>query len=79
MNVPEIFDSLDWGPAPEGAKIISRWHFGDVSGGVLIFEADSPQPGYDHAVEWSSVVSMTTHPVLSDEEIGPILAKHYGS
>lgn len=25
MNVPEIFDSLDWGPAPEGAKPAFEW------------------------------------------------------
>jgi hypothetical protein len=65
-------------PLPEGAKLIGRWHFGDVSGGVVVYESDNPQAGYDHAVEWSSVISMTTRPALTDEQIGPILVKHYG-
>jgi hypothetical protein len=64
-------------PLPEGARLISRWHFGDASGGVVIFESDNPLAGYDHAVEWSSMLSMTTRPALTDEQIGPIIAKHY--
>ncbi len=65
-------------PPPEGVKILGRWHAADGSGGFSLFETDDPATAYEHALEWSEFLSITTVPVLDDEQIGPILAKVYG-
>lgn len=66
-------------PAPEGATILGRWHNSDLSGGFVLMETDNPQSTYDTAVEWNEMIDIQTVPVLEDEQIGPVLAKYYGS
>ncbi len=66
-------------PPPEGATILGRWHKSDLSGGFVLVETDDPKTGYETAVQWAETLQMDTTPVLGDDEIGPILAKKFGS
>ena len=65
-------------PASEGSTILGRWHFADLSGGVVLIESDNATSAYDTAAQWADTITITTTPVLEDEEIGPILAKYFG-
>ena len=66
-------------PPSEGAKILGRWHKADLSGGFVLGETDDIKSMYDNAAQWAGTLEITTVPVLEDEEVGPILAKHFGS
>ena len=66
------------GEPPEGSKILGRWHFCDLSGGVVLVETDDPRSAYETSVQWSDSIEFNTTPVVEDEEIGPILAKYFG-
>ena len=63
---------------PEGLTIIARWHKADLSGGIVIGECDDPRVIYDDAVAWADLVEIRVTPAISDDEAGPILAKHFG-
>ena len=66
-------------PAPEGATLLGRWHNADLSGGFSLIETDDPKASYDLAVQWADIIDIQSHAVLEDADIGPILAKYYGS
>ncbi len=66
-------------PVPEGATILGRWHKADLSGGFALVESDNATSSYENAVAWSDILELQTVPVLENDEIGPILAKHFGS
>ncbi|MCB1020408.1 MAG: DUF3303 family protein [Bryobacterales bacterium] len=63
---------------PEGMTVLARWHKTDLSGGIVIGECSNAQVLYDNAVSWADVIEFHTTPVVSDEEVGPILVKYYG-
>jgi len=66
-------------PPPAGAEILGRWHASDGSGGFSLLETDDPAVAYEHALTWSEHLEIHTVPVLEDQQVGPILAKVYGS
>jgi hypothetical protein len=65
------------GLPPEGVDMIGRWH--SMSGtGCAVVETDDPKALYEWVAEWSEFLSLTTTPVLDDEEAGEVLGAMYG-
>ena len=66
-------------PPPEGATVIGRWHKTDLSGGFTLMETDDPKVGYEASVQWADMIEIDSTTVIEDSDVGPILAKYYGS
>lgn len=65
-------------PAPEGLKIIGRWHGpGSVTGWSLV-ESDDPKAVFEHVAQWSEFLELQTTPVLEDDEAAEALSRVYG-
>lgn len=62
------------GLAPKGVEIIGRWH--DVAGGagVAIFEADGQAAMAAWQLQWNDLMDLHVQPVLTDEQLGAVLA-----
>jgi hypothetical protein len=62
------------GQAPQGVKMLGRWH--DVANGTgfSISEADDASAMARWALEWSDLMEMEIHPALNDEQLGAVLA-----
>lgn len=61
-------------PAPEGMKVLGRWHAPGGYGWVLV-EADDLGPVMTHAAQWSHLLEIETTPVLPDVEAAEAIAK----
>ena len=61
-------------PSPEGVEMISRLH--DVSGarGFAVAESDDPIAVAKWCRQWSDLLSFEVIPVLTDEQLGQVLA-----
>jgi len=62
----------------EGVKLLGRWHYADLSGGVSLVEADDPAAIYAFSLEWADVLETHSHVVVEDAEAGLALPKRYG-
>ncbi|HEY1501784.1 MAG TPA: DUF3303 family protein [Acidobacteriaceae bacterium] len=66
------------GAAPEGTKLLGRWHSSDFSGGFALYESDDAVAIFAGAAEWAEVIDIRHIPVVEDAEAGPVLAKAFG-
>ncbi|MDH3377074.1 MAG: DUF3303 domain-containing protein [Gammaproteobacteria bacterium] len=59
---------------PEGVTMLARWH--DVAGnrGFAISECDDAVAASKWCHEWSDLLTFEVIPVLSDEQLGAVLA-----
>ena len=62
------------GRAPEGIRILGRWH--DISDGTgfAVSESDDISAMTRWALEWNDVMEMHVRPALTDEQMGAVLA-----
>ncbi|MEZ5742123.1 MAG: DUF3303 family protein [Burkholderiaceae bacterium] len=62
------------GVPPPGVKLLSRWT--DVAGGrgFSLTEADDPVAASKFAYAWNDLMSFEMVPVVSDEQLGQVLA-----
>ncbi|MGO4391301.1 DUF3303 domain-containing protein [Variovorax sp. M-6] len=62
------------GQAPQGVKMLGRWH--DVANGTgfAISEADDASAMARWALEWTDLMELEIHPALNDEQLSAVLA-----
>lgn len=65
--------------APDGVKLLGRWHAIGGLHGVAIVEADDTGSMAALALEWGDLLTMSIFPAITDEELGAALAKHQAS
>jgi hypothetical protein len=66
------------GAAPEGVKLLGRWHNTDGSGGFFLAETDNPSALYEGSNQWADLVDFHGHTVVEDAEAAAVLAKMFG-
>ena len=66
------------GAAPEGTKLLGRWHSSDFSGGFALYETNDTVAIFEGAAVWAEVIDLRHIPVVEDAEAGPVLAKAFG-
>jgi len=59
--------------APEGVKILGRWHSVDVSTGFTLYETDNAAAFYAGAAVWADLLDLKSYMVIEDGEAGPVL------
>jgi hypothetical protein len=64
------------GKAPEGVKLLERWHAVGGLHGVAIVEADDTRGLSALALEWGDLLSLSISPAMTDEDLGAALAAH---
>ncbi|HYS67954.1 MAG TPA: DUF3303 domain-containing protein [Paraburkholderia sp.] len=64
------------GQAPDGVKLLGRWHAIGGLHGFAIVEADDLQGMAALALEWGDLLSMNISPAMTDEELAAALGKH---
>jgi len=62
------------GPAPEGLKLVGRWHSAAGRNGFLLLEGDDVTAIYRFAAEWHDVCDLVVTPVLEDEAAAAVLS-----
>ncbi len=61
---------------PDGASLVGRFiEIGGVGGWVVV-ETNDPTIIGDWVLGWNDLMDVRVTPVMSDEEAGPIFAKH---
>lgn len=64
------------GRPPDNVTMLGRWHsIGEVSG-VAIVEATDASALAKWILQWGDLLTFTTMPALTDEELGAALAAH---
>ncbi len=61
---------------PEGVTDLGRWHAAGGRLGWAVAETDDPKHLADWVMSWSDIIDYEIHPVISDEELGALFAKH---
>ena len=61
---------------PEGIRTVSRWHSAGGGHGWSVVEADHPRHITDWALNWGDLIDYEVTPVINDEELGEVFAKH---
>lgn len=64
---------------PDTVKLLGRWHAVGELRGVAIVEATDAAALAAWTLQWSDILSFTSSPALSDEELGAALAAHVGA
>jgi hypothetical protein len=64
------------GQAPEGVKLLGRWHVIGGLHGFAIVEAEDTRGLSALALEWGDLLSMSIVPAMTDEELGAALGAH---
>jgi hypothetical protein len=67
------------GLAPDGVKLLGRWHMIGELRGVAIAEASDTGPIAAWVLQWGDVFTFNITPVLSDEELGAALTSYQGA
>ncbi len=62
------------GAPPAGIKIMGRWHDVGRLKGYAIFEGDDPITIATWAYQWSDLMTLEVFPVITDEQLGKVLA-----
>ena len=65
------------GMPPEGAKLVSRYHNVDGTGGFAIVEASDAGALADYALDWNGLIEINITPLVDDETIGKILGAKF--
>lgn len=64
------------GRAPDGIKLLGRWHAIGGLHGFAIVEADDTRGISALALEWGDLLTMNIFPAMTDEDLGAALCKH---
>jgi hypothetical protein len=59
---------------PPGVRKIANYHYADGSGGYTIAESDDPIALAKWCNQWTDVLVFDARPVLTDEQLGKVLA-----
>ena len=70
----ERFKETGGAAPPSGVRKIAGYHYLDGSGGYTIAESDDPIAMAKWANQWADVILMDVRPVLTDEQMGQVLA-----
>ncbi|WP_111893193.1 DUF3303 domain-containing protein [Acinetobacter sp. MB5] len=62
------------GKAPDGVKMLGRWHAVAQLSGVAVIEASDAELIQQWVMEWNDLLCMEAFPALTDEQIGPLMA-----
>ena len=62
------------GKPPQGVKLLGRWHIVSNGSGVTLTEADDASAMARFALQWSDLMDLDVTPVLTDEQLGTVLA-----
>ncbi|MGD8859707.1 MAG: DUF3303 family protein [Myxococcales bacterium] len=62
-------------PAPKGVKLLARYHDVGARAGYSIAETDDPTLMAQFALDWSDLLTIETHPVITDEQFAKLIAK----
>lgn len=62
-------------PAPEGMRILGRWHAPGSATGFELCEADDLGLVAANMAEWGNLMELTVTPVLDDEAAAAALAR----
>ena len=65
-------------PIPDGCKQVGRWHAPGSGKGWLLVETLDLKTVYEHASEWSHLLTWDVTPVLTDKEAGAVSSKVWG-
>ena len=65
------------GMPPEVAKLVSRYHNVDETGGFAIVESSDASALADYALDWNGLIEINITPLLDDETIGKILGAKF--
>jgi hypothetical protein len=73
-EVQARFKETAGGKPPAGIKLLGRWHA--VGGGMSfgVYECDDPAAMAKWAQEWSDLMSIEIHPVMTDEALAKLFA-----
>ena len=64
------------GQAPEGVKLLGRWHAIGGLHGFAVVEADDSRGLSALALEWGDLLTMSIFPAATDEDLGAALGAH---
>ena len=76
QSAVERFMKTGGAPAPDGIKLLGRWHtIGELSGCAII-EADITAPMAAWVLEWGDIFTFRITPAMTDEELGTALGAY---
>lgn len=61
-------------PAPEGVKLLGRWHDASLHRGFVLVEASEVEPAARMCHEWADLLTLEMLPVLDDAQLGKVLS-----
>ncbi|CAE6741501.1 DUF3303 domain-containing protein [Paraburkholderia haematera] len=64
------------GQAPEGVKLLGRWHAIGELHGFAVVEAEDTRGLSALALEWGDLLTMRIVPAVTDEELGAALGAY---
>jgi len=70
----ERFVSTGGAPPPPGVRKVASYHYADGSGGYTVADTDDPVALARWCNQWTDVLELDLRPVLSDEQLGQMLA-----
>ena len=62
--------------APDGLKVLGRWHTASIDAGYVVVETDDPKHIANWLLQWSDLLPYEVRPVVTDEELGALLEQH---
>jgi len=62
------------GQAPEGVKLIGRWHTVGPISGFALAESNDVAALQKWVLDWNDVLEMEVRPAITDEQLGSSLA-----
>jgi hypothetical protein len=62
------------GQPPAGVKMLGRWHVVGSNDGLAVAESNDPILMAKWSLDWSDLLDMEVRPLLTDEQIAPLLA-----
>jgi hypothetical protein len=65
------------GMPPAGVRLIGRWHDVGLSG-IAIAETDDPLLMSKWVLDWNDMFELQVRAVVTDEQVGPLLARTVG-
>lgn len=61
------------GLPPAGVKMVGRWHYVDMAGGVALAEADDAVAIAKWAQAWSDVITLEARAVMDDQPAAVVI------
>lgn len=66
------------GKPPEGVKMLGRWFAVAQQSGFAVAEADDALLIQQEPLKWNDLLAMEVFPVLTDQQVGPLMAAALG-